>query len=89
MNETISAVQQVAALKPGESFAKTRFIPAGTLNTDDIPRAKQALLRTTASIVARAQERQPHHSYRTYSIHAFTRDYDVIVAAVIVRSTLL
>jgi hypothetical protein len=84
-----SAVAQVAALAPGESYARARFIPRVHVTPDRIRTTKQRLLSALTPVIARAKEiairRKVSADYRIHSFHELTRDCDVVVAAVIVR----
>lgn len=79
-----SAVAQVAALAPGESYARARFIPRVMVTPDRIRTTKQRLLSALTPVIARAKEKVPA-DYRIHSFHELTRDCDVVVAAIIVR----
>lgn len=79
-----SAVAQVAALAPGESYARARFIPRIHVTPDRIRLTKQRLLSALTPVIARAREKVSA-DYRIHSFHEMTRDCDVVVAAVIVR----
>lgn len=79
-----SAVAQVIALAPGESYAKARFIPRIHVTPDRIRETKQRLLSGLTPVIARAKEKVSA-DYRIHSFHELTRNCDVVVAAVIVR----
>lgn len=79
-----NAVQQVAALAPGESYARARFIPRVHVTPDRIRAAKERLLGSLTPVIARARKRVDAE-YHIHSFHELTRDCDVVVAAVIVR----
>lgn len=79
-----SAVSRVANLAEGESYCQARLIPHRLATPDRIRRAKRALLSTLSPVLSRARERNPGR-YTMHGIHSFTKDYDVVVAALIVR----
>lgn len=79
-----NAVTQVAALAPGESYARARFIPRIMVTPDRIRTTKQRLLSGLTPVIARAKEKVSA-DYRIHSFHQMTRDCDVVVAAIIVR----
>lgn len=79
---TDNAVAQVAALAPGESYSKARFIPANFVTPEKIRLTKRRLISTLTSVLVRQKN---HTDFRIHSFHNLTRDCDVVVAAVIVR----
>lgn len=79
-----SAVRQVAALKPGESYCRSTFLPAVRVTPENMRRAKRDLAHLLSPVIARAKQLS-WGEYRLLTIHGFTKDYDVIVAAVIMR----
>lgn len=79
-----SAVELVAALAPGESYARARFIPRVHVTPDRIRTTKERLLGGLTPVIARAKEKVSA-DYRIHSFHQMTRDCDVVVAAIIVR----
>lgn len=81
-----SAVSQVANLEVGECYTKTRVFPSTTPDmAEAVRKAKLDLTRSVSSIVSRAMEREPRKSYRTHAIHCLTRNFDVVVSAIVVR----
>lgn len=85
MDVDVSAAAQVAALKVGECYARTRFIAAPEVTPEAITKAKRDLSQITGPTVARAREREPTNLYRTHTVHTFTRDLDAVITAIIVR----
>lgn len=77
-----SAVAQVAALEPGESYSKARFIPSNVVTPEKIRLAKRRLVSTLTSVLGRQKNET---DYQIHSFHNLTRNCDVVVAAVIVR----
>lgn len=78
-----SAVQRVARLEPGQSYAQARFIRATDATPDNIRRAKRELTQALSPVVARASKLS-FAGYSTHTVHAHTKNYDVVVAGVIV-----
>lgn len=83
MNVPDSAVRQVAALKAGEAYSRARFLPSPA-RPRDIREAKGKLTHLLSPVIARAQKLS-FIDYQLSTIHAFTADFDVVVAAVVVR----
>src|SRR5258708_10399120 len=79
-----SAVRRVARLTEGEAYSIARYIPAFRATPQTIRAAKRELSQYMSPIVARARLLS-YVLYRTHTIHAFSKDYDVIVSGVIVR----
>jgi hypothetical protein len=79
-----SAVRQVAKLKAGDSYCRARFIPAIHVSPDAIRGSKRELSQLLSPVIARAAKLS-FGDYRLLTIHSFTKDYDVVVAAIIVR----
>ena len=77
-----NAVAQVAALKPGESYGRSKFIPAYNVSPDGIRETKRRLLSAMTPVIARAKKRLDAE-YRLHGFHVYTRDCDVIVSAVV------
>lgn len=77
-----SAVRQVANLKIGEAFSRSKIV------LEPSPRAirgtKRELMQLLSPVIARAQK-VSFGAYRLHTVHAFTRDYTVVVSGVIVR----
>ena len=80
-----SAVRQVANLRAGETYCKAKFIPAIGVSPDRIRRAKVDLMRTLSPVVARAKLLS-YADYAIHGIHSHTAQYDVVVAAIVVRT---
>lgn len=82
--EIPSAVAQVAALKPGDTYTRSTFIPAYRMSRETVNRAKRAMMSAMTPVISRARNRRPGSEYRLSGIHALTADYDMIVAVVVV-----
>lgn len=80
-----SVVAQVAALPVGDSYTKAIFIPAYRITPALIRDTKRRLLSSLTPILSRVHARQPWSKYRMHGIHSLTRDFDVVVAVVVVR----
>ena len=86
MENQQSATTQVAALEVGDIYTKVRFIPGGTPNLAQVIRdTRRSLMQTLSPVLARARSRDPEASYAMHSAHSFTRSYDVIVTAIVIR----
>lgn len=84
-NDTIpSAVKQVSKLTIGEAYCRARFITAYQYSPDRVREAKEGLMHDISPVVARAKKATANE-YKSHTIHSFTRDYDVVVAVVVVR----
>jgi hypothetical protein len=84
-NDTVpSAVKQVSKLAIGEAYCRARFITAFQYSPDLIRDTKENLMRDVSPVIARAKK-ATCNEYRAHTIHSFTRDYDVVVAIVVVR----
>lgn len=81
-----SAVRRVAELRNGETYSRARFIPAIRVTPTEIKTAKRELSRALSPVIARAQELS-FGLYHLHTIHSHTRNYDVVVAAVVIRQT--
>lgn len=82
----ISAVKQVAALPEGETYCRAEFIPAFHSTPTRIKDAKRRLTQNMSPVVDRARQLS-FADYRIHTIHSFTRDYDVVVAVIVVRQS--
>lgn len=83
-DNTISAVKQVAALPEGETYCKAELIPAFHVKPGTIRDAKRRLAQNMSPVVDRARQLS-FGDYRVHTIHSFTRNYDVVVAVIVVR----
>ncbi len=80
-----SAVRQVASLAVGASYCRARFVPSFCVTPTRIKDAKRELMQSMSPVIARARLLSPANDYRAHTIHSFTRDYDVVVAVIVVR----
>lgn len=84
-NDTVlSAVKQVSNLAVGEAYCRARFISAFQYTPDRVREAKECLMHDISPVIARAKK-ATFNEYQSHSIHSFTRNYDVVVAVVVVR----
>ena len=78
-----SATSQVLALKPGQTFSRSRLIRRQELDDGVIAQTRKKIMSYLSPVVARAKQKDA----RTYGIHtavAVTKDYDILVTGVIV-----
>jgi hypothetical protein len=79
-----SVVQQLIRLKVGESYSRAEFIPAHHVSPQRIRDWKRTFMQDISPVIARAKK-ACCGAYHAHTIHSFTRDYDVVVAIIVVR----
>lgn len=75
---------KLRSLLPGENLSRATFIPAFHFTPELLKDTKQALTRQFSPIIDRIR-RATGREFATSTIHAFTRNYDIIVALVVIR----
>ncbi len=78
-----SAVKQVANLKSGETYCRAEFIPAFGVTPGKVKEARARLTQALSPVVSRARQLS-FGEYEIHTIHSFTKNYDVVVAGLIV-----
>lgn len=84
MSDDISNVARIINLRPGQSFAQTRFIPQNGVSQNAISIAQRQLVSTISSALCRAKEKTAGY-FRIHSFHTMTPDCGVIVCAMVLR----
>lgn len=82
-----NAVRTVSRLRDGETYCRAIFFNAEEFSPElpnKIRAAKLKLKRDMSPVVARAKK-AVNGSFRLYTLHSLTTDYEVVVLGVIVR----